>query len=415
MEEQAVRQGKERGQLFARAGKCPPGQSLSIAQEGRKAVQKREFDPQPKKKYTLSVPLSLLTQTPDELSSMLEDMGEPPYRGTQILEWVWQKRSTSIDEMHNLPARLRTHLKENFTLHTLAHARTQGSSDRTRKFLFRLYDGRYVESVLIPASPALYGERSDRRTLCISSQVGCAFGCKFCASGLEGFTRNLVPDEIAGQVLLAEELSGQKVNNIVFMGMGEPLANLPNLLKAFELITSPWGLGIGARHLTVSTSGLVPQIRRLADHPQQIRLAISLHGASDEVRDRIMPVNRKWPISELFDALHYWKVRKKQKLTLEYILIEGVNDDLAQAALLAQRAKSLHAKVNLIPYNRVEGLNWKRPSEAHCRSFQDTVAQGGVSTTLRLEKGHDIDAACGQLRLKQERRETGPRDTTETA
>ncbi|MBL49526.1 MAG: 23S rRNA (adenine(2503)-C(2))-methyltransferase RlmN [Roseibacillus sp.] len=346
---------------------------------------------------------------------MLEDMGEPPYRGTQILEWVWQKRSTSIDEMHNLPARLRTHLKENFTLHTLAHARTQGSSDRTRKFLFRLYDGRYVESVLIPASPALYGERSDRRTLCISSQVGCAFGCKFCASGLEGFTRNLVPDEIAGQVLLAEELSGQKVNNIVFMGMGEPLANLPNLLKAFELITSPWGLGIGARHLTVSTSGLVPQIRRLADHPQQIRLAISLHGASDEVRDRIMPVNRKWPISELFDALHYWKVRKKQKLTLEYILIEGVNDDLAQAALLAQRAKSLHAKVNLIPYNRVEGLNWKRPSEAHCRSFQDTVAQGGVSTTLRLEKGHDIDAACGQLRLKQERRETGPRDTTETA
>lgn len=333
---------------------------------------------------------------------MLEDIGEPTYRSSQILEWVWQKRSASFSEMHNLPARLRAHLEENFTLHTLAHARTQGSADKTRKFLFQLHDGRYVESVLIPASPALFGEQSDRRTLCVSSQVGCAFGCRFCASGLDGFTRNLVPDEIAGQVLLAENLSGEKVNNIVFMGMGEPLANLRNLLKAFELITSPWGLGIGARHLTVSTSGLVPQIRKLADHPQQIRLAVSLHGASDEVRNRIMPVNSKWPVAELFDALRYWKTRKKQKITLEYILIEGVNDDLEQAALLARRAQSLHAKVNLIPYNEVEGLNWQRPSTPQCRAFQQAVITGGVSATLRLEKGHDIDAACGQLRLKEE-------------
>ncbi len=351
------------------------------------------------------MPLSLLSQTPDDLASMLKDMDEPAYRSTQILEWIWQKRSASFDEMHNLPARLRAHLAQNFTLQGLTHARTQGSADKTRKFLFRLLDGRYVESVLIPASPALYGEKSDRSTLCVSSLVGCANGCKFNASGLDGFTRYLVADEIAGQVLLAEQLSGEKVNNIVFMGMGEPLANLPHLLKAFELITSPWGLGIGARHLTVSTSGLAPQIRKLADHPQQIRLAISLHGASDEVRNRIMPVNRKWPVSELFDALHYWKSRKKQKLTLEYILIEGVNDDLTQAALLARSAKSLQAKVNLIPYNRVEGLSWKRPSESHCRAFRDTVMEEGVATTLRLEKGHDIDAACGQLRLKEERGE----------
>ena len=350
----------------------------------------------------MPVPASLLSQTPDDIASMLEDIGEPTYRSSQILEWVWQKRSASFSEMHNLPARLRAHLEENFTLHTLAHARTQGSADRTRKFLFQLHDGRYVESVLIPASPALFGEQSDRRTLCVSSQVGCAFGCRFCASGLDGFTRNLVPDEIAGQVLLAENLSGEKVNNIVFMGMGEPLANLRNLLKAFELITSPWGLGIGARHLTVSTSGLVPQIRKLADHPQQIRLAVSLHGASDEVRNRIMPVNSKWPVAELFDALRYWKTRKKQKITLEYILIEGVNDDLEQAALLARRAQSLHAKVNLIPYNEVEGLNWQRPSTPQCRAFQQAVITGGVSATLRLEKGHDIDAACGQLRLKEE-------------
>jgi 23S rRNA (adenine2503-C2)-methyltransferase len=347
----------------------------------------------------------LFSQTPGDLSALLEELGEPSYRGTQILEWLWQKRTASLDAMSNLPAALREKLGERYTLQTLSHAKTQGSDDSTRKFLFRLHDGRYVECVLIPASPALYGERSDRRTLCVSSQVGCAYGCKFCASGLDGFTRNLTPDEIAGQVLLAEELSGEKVNNIVFMGMGEPLANLPHLLKAIELITSPWGIGIGARHLTVSTSGLVPQIRELADHPQQIRLAISLHGATDEVRERIMPINRKWPVAELFDALRYWIARKKQKITLEYILIEGINDELAQAELLAKRAKSIRAKVNLIPYNTVEGLPWKRPTHSHCRKFRDVLSASEVSATLRLEKGHDIEAACGQLRLKEEKKE----------
>jgi 23S rRNA (adenine2503-C2)-methyltransferase len=187
------------------------------------------------------------------------------------------------------------------------------------------------------------------------------------------------------------------------MGMGEPLANLPSHIKAFELITSPWGIGIGARHLTVSTSGLVPQIRQLADHPQQIRLAISLHGATDEVRDRLMPINRKWPLEDLFEALRYWTAHKKQKLTLEYILIAGVNDSLEQAELLGKRARALRAKVNLIPYNTVEGLSWMRPAEEQCRAFRDTVAALGVAATLRLEKGHEIDAACGQLRLKEER------------
>jgi len=350
---------------------------------------------------------SLFSQTPDELSSLLEELGEPAYRGKQILEWLWQKRTGSFEDMTNLPSALRVELGKRFSLRTLMPARTQGSADSTRKFLFRLHDGRYVECVLIPASPALYGERSDRRTLCVSSQVGCAYGCKFCASGLDGFTRNLTPEEIAGQVLLAEELSGEKVNNIVFMGMGEPLANLPHLLQAFDMITSPWGLGIGARHLTVSTAGLVPQIRELADQPQQIRLAISLHGATDEVRDRIMPINTKWPLRDLFEALRYWIARKKQKLTLEYILIEGINDDLAQAALLAARARTVRAKVNLIPYNQVEGLPWNRPPEGHCREFRDIVAASGVPATLRLEKGHDIDAACGQLRLKEERQQNG--------
>ena len=351
------------------------------------------------------MPDSLHSLNEAELTEQLAALDEKPYRAGQVLDWIWKKRVSSIEEMTNLPAALREKLAASFHLDRLEHTRTQGSSDSTRKFLFRLHDGRYVECVLIPASPALYGSKADRRTLCVSSQVGCAYGCKFCASGLDGFTRNLTPDEIAGQVLLAEEISGEKVNNIVFMGMGEPLANLPNLLKAIEIITAPWGLNIGARHLTISTSGLVPQIKKLAEHPQQIRLAISFHGARNEVREQIMPVNRKWPVEELMDALRYWNERKKQKLTLEYILIKGVNDDLAEAELLAKRARAVNAKVNLIPYNTVEGLDWERPAVEHCRKFHSILRKAGVVSTLRLEKGHDIDAACGQLRLKQEKAE----------
>ena len=352
------------------------------------------------------MPLPALTGlTPDALAAWLKDAGEPSFRAAQILEWVWKKKAASFDAMSNLPAGLREKLAACFRLGALEHSQTQGSEDTTRKFLFRLHDGRYVESVLIPANPALYGEKSDRRTLCVSSQVGCAYGCKFCASGLAGFTRHLDPAEIAGQVLSAEQLSGERVDNLVFMGMGEPLANLDNLLAAIILITGEKTLHLGARHLTISTSGLVPQIRQLAEHPQQIRLAISLHGATDDVRQQIMPINRKWPVAELFDSLDYWNSRKNQKLTLEYILIEGVNDSLEQAAILARHARRLHAKVNLIPYNTVEGLDWKRPSDTRCRAFRDILKNAAVSATLRLEKGHDIDAACGQLRLKQETEE----------
>lgn len=345
---------------------------------------------------------SLTGLSPDALAAWLEEQGEPSFRAAQILGWVWKKKAASIDDMSNLPAALREKLKASFRLSALEHAHTQGSADTTRKFLFRLHDHRYVESVLIPANPALYGEKSDRRTLCVSSQVGCAYGCRFCASGLAGFTRNLEPAEIAGQVLAAEQLSGERVDNLVFMGMGEPFANFDNLMAAIDLITGEKGLHLGARHLTISTSGLVPQIRQLADHPQQIRLAISLHGATDDVRDQIMPVNRKWNTAKLFEALDYWNARKKQHLTLEYILIEDVNDSLDQARILAGHARRLKAKVNLIPYNTVEGLAWKRPSETRCRAFRDILKNAGVSATLRLEKGHDIDAACGQLRLKQE-------------
>lgn len=349
------------------------------------------------------MPLPAITGlTPQALSSWLKDQGEPAFRAAQILEWVWKKKVSSYDAMTNLPASLRSKLLASFRLSPLTHADTRGAADTTRKFLFRLHDHRYVESVLIPANPALYGESSDRLTLCVSSQVGCAYGCKFCASGMDGFTRNLDASEIVSQILACEQLAANRVDNLVFMGMGEPLANLDNLLDAITLITGEKTLHLGARHLTISTSGLVPQIRKLADHPQQIRLAISLHGATDVVRDQIMPINRKWPLADLLDALEYWNSQKNQKLTLEYILIDGVNDSLEQATALARHARRIHAKVNLIPYNTVSGLAWKRPSDTRCRAFRDTLKQAGITANLRLEKGGDIDAACGQLRLKRE-------------
>jgi 23S rRNA (adenine2503-C2)-methyltransferase len=346
--------------------------------------------------------IPLTGQTPDELATALALLGEPAYRARQVFEWIHRKRVLNFQAMTNLKPALRETLAGMFTLRTMQPVRDVDSSDTTRKYLFRLQDGRYVESVLIPASTSFFGEQSDRHTLCVSSQVGCAYDCKFCASGLAGFTRNLEAAEIVEQILHAEEISGERINNLVFMGMGEPLANLTNVLKAISIINADWGIAIGARHITVSTSGLAPQIRKLADQPLQIRLALSLHGATDEVRERIMPVNRKYPLDVLFDALRYYNDRKKQKITFEYILIKGVNDDLEQASVLARRARNLNAKVNLIPYNSVEGLPWERPDEAAQERFLAALRTEGVTATLRREKGHDINAACGQLRLRQE-------------
>ncbi len=344
----------------------------------------------------------LLSITPDELAATLKEAGEPVYRAKQILDWVFPRRATAFDTMTNLSRALRAMLEERFILRTMTIAKVTGSKDTTQKFLLRLRDGRFIETVLIPASPALYGTPADRRTLCVSSQVGCAYDCKFCASGLAGFTRNLSAAEIIEQIVQVEAHCGERVDNIVFMGMGEPLANFSNLTHAIEVLNAEWGIGIGARHMTVSTSGLAPQIEKLADFPLQIRLAISLHGASDEVRDLIMPVNRKYPLADLFAALEQWHAKRKQHLTFEFILIEGVNDSLEQARLLAQRARPLDAKVNLIPYNTVDGLPWARPSEAQQEAFLSVLTRAGVKATLRREKGHDIAAACGQLRLQTE-------------
>ncbi len=367
--------------------------------------------------------------TKDELEARFQDWSEPAYRVSQLLNWLYVRRVTDWNAMSDLPQSLRQKLQTHHELRSLELIRKQGaSSDTTRKFLWRLTDHSLIESVLIPANPALYGEASDRHTLCVSTQVGCAYGCKFCASGLEGWKRNLTVDEIVEQVLAVErytsstsssssssnpetmtrsttrtKASGRIVDNLVIMGMGEPLANYDNLLKALKILNAPWGGGIGARKITVSTSGLAPQIRKLADEPVQFRLAISLHGATDEIRNRIMPVNRKYPLSKLTEACDYYLKKKGRMITFEYILIAGVNDALDQVKPLAALARRLKAKVNLIPYNNVDGLPWQRPAEAVQTAFLSALERLKVTATLRLEKGHDIDAACGQLRLKTER------------
>ena len=368
------------------------------------------------------------SQTKDELDARFAEWAVPPYRVEQLLHWLYVQHVTSWEAMTNLPKHLREKLSEHYSLHSLELARKQGARDTTQKFLWRLSDHLLIESVLMPANPVLYGDASDRHTLCVSTQVGCAYGCRFCASGLEGWKRNLRAEEVVEQVLAVERWHRQSaecgvrsaeygmqsmevsrseiprlIDNLVIMGMGEPLANYDNLLKALTILNARWGGGIGARKITISTSGLAPQIRKLADEPQQFRLAVSLHGATDEVRSRIMPVNRKYPLSDLTSACEYHQRKKGKMITLEYILIAGVNDGLEQIKPLAKLALRLNAKVNLIPYNKVEGLSWERPADEMQEAFLNALEKQKVIATLRREKGHDIEAACGQLRLKTER------------
>jgi len=348
------------------------------------------------------------TETPygltrEEWIAIFAERGLPRFRADQVLDWLYNKKASSYAEMSNLPKAFRMELEELLPLRPMEIVRESGSRDTTRKFLFRLHDAQLIETVLIPASPALYGERSDRRTLCVSSQVGCAYGCKFCASGLVGWIRHLSAGEIVEQIVAVSRLTGERIDNLVFMGMGEPLANYAALVRAIGILNASWGPHIGARRMTVSTSGLVPQIRQLADTSLGIRLAISLHGATDEVRERIMPVNRKYPLSELLEACAHWRQKRNQRITFEYILIENVNDSLEQAELLARHVKRLGARVNLIPYNHVEGLEWVRPSVRRQDAFLAVLTSRGASATIRREKGHDISAACGQLRLQTEK------------
>ena len=352
----------------------------------------------------------IFSETKETLAAALEARGEKAFRATQILEWIYKKRVRSFDEMKNVPATTRAWLAETYDfMPAKLVAKSAQSSDVTEKFLLQMRDGALVECVILRAPQEGTGEERSRKTVCISTQVGCAQGCKFCASGLAGWKRNLDAGEIMAQLMFVCWEGGDKgtretgftdFDNIVVMGMGEPLMNYDATMRALTIANAPWGLGVGARRTTISTSGVVPKIHALAAEPMQFRLAISLHGATDEVRSQIMPVNRKYPLAQLIPAAKNFSEKHGRMITLEFILIENVNDTLEQARKLAEIARELHAHVNLIPYNTVEGLPWKRPSGNRQMQFLKILQERRIPATLRREKGHDIDAACGQLRLR---------------
>ncbi|MFO7723912.1 MAG: 23S rRNA (adenine(2503)-C(2))-methyltransferase RlmN [Oceanipulchritudo sp.] len=356
---------------------------------------------------------SLYAMSPKQLEAFLEPGGFPAFRTRQVLDWLYRKRVASFAEMTNLPADMIQWLNENASLSPSSVALVKHASDVTEKLLLEGSDRSLVETVLIRYPQSGVGVEDSRKTICVSSQVGCAYGCKFCASGLAGWKRDLSAAEIVAQFIHVARLEdsrnasrpGRSVpfDNIVFMGMGEPLANYRNVAAAIHTLNAEWGFNFGARRITLSTSGLVPGIYKLAEEPVQLRLALSLHGATNEVRSRIMPVNRRYPLEELIPAVKAFAAKNGRMLTLEFILIDSLNDSFDQAHRLAQIASSLHAHVNLIPYNRVQGLPWKRPNIRRQLAFARILKEARVSCTIRKEKGHDIDAACGQLRLQAER------------
>jgi 23S rRNA (adenine2503-C2)-methyltransferase len=351
-------------------------------------------------------------QTLEDLEKFAKESDQPKFRAKQLTDWLYKKRVQSWEDMTNLPSAWRQTLEEHFILEPTHPLFNQEAKDVTNKLLLKLGDQSLIETVLIRAPMEGVGQKSSRTTVCISTQVGCAYGCKFCASGLMGWRRDLLAGEIVGQLMQVCHLEDNRTSrakpeipsfdNIVVMGMGEPLANYDNLLKALRILNADWGLKFGARRITVSTAGLVPQIKQLAEEELQFRLAISLHGATNKVRTQIMPINKRFPLEELVPAAKAFAQKHGRMLTLEYILIEDINDRLDQANALAQIAKELHAHVNLIPYNKVEGLSWKRPNTMRQDRFAAILEKSKISHTIRREKGHDINAACGQLRLKEE-------------
>lgn len=363
-------------------------------------------------KFTPAKP-TIYGETLDSLTTLLKEQGHPAFRARQLMEWLYKKRVKSWDEMTNLPRPFRAWLDATFELEPTKFVLTKQSEDVTDKLLLELGDLSLIETVIIRAPQLGVGQENSRKTICISTQVGCAMGCKFCASGLEGLKRNLSAGEIVHQLIQVCRQEDARTpraraeivsfDNLVVMGMGEPLHNYDAIIRALTILNAEWGLGFGARRITLSTSGLVPKIKQLADEPLGIRLAISLHGATDEVREQIMPVNKRYPLQELLPAIREFSEKHGRMVTLEFILIEDINDSLDQAAKLRDIARDLHAHVNLIPYNTVEGLPWKRPSLMRQEKFARVLEDADVSVTLRREKGHAIDAACGQLRLKTEK------------
>ena len=355
---------------------------------------------------------SLLGESLENFESEILAADLPKYRAKQVFDWIFKKRISDWGSMKNLPKGFIEWLRAHYVIDPTKILLDKQSNDVTQKFLIQLEDKRLIETVLIRAPQEGVGLEKSRKTVCVSIQVGCAYGCKFCASGLAGFKRNLDASEVVAQLLHMSRLdspneasdSNESVSfdNIVFMGMGEPLANYNELVSVLKIMNASWGLNIGARRITVSTSGLAPEIEKLANEGISIRLAISLHGATNEVRNQIMPINKRYPLEVLIPAIEKFREKHGRMVTLEFILIEGVNDSLEQARALVKIAKRLHAHVNCIPYNKVEGLEWKRPSISRQNKFVQILKDANVSVTIRREKGHSINAACGQLRLKKE-------------
>jgi len=333
--------------------------------------------------------ISLKQLSHDQLHAWLSSQGQGRFRLPQIQQWLYRKWVTSAAEMTTLPAALRQRLEAEFTVFSLHCEQSLIGDDGTRKYLFRLDDGEHIETVLL--------QSGQRLTVCISTQVGCDVGCAFCASGRDGCKRDLTVAEIVDQVIYACRQLGERVTNIVVMGMGEPLLNVGNLIAALDLCCAETGLGFAQRNITVSTSGIVPGIYALAAQGKQWNLALSLHAGSDATRQRLIPAKHRWPLAEVLTACEHYRQQSGRMFTFEYALLAGVNDSIAEIDALAALAKRRRAKVNLIPFNATHS-RFTAPSAAACEQICTRLSRDGVQVTLRRERGRDISAACGQLR-----------------
>lgn len=337
----------------------------------------------------------------DELKQWLEEKGEKPFRAAQIYEWLYQKRVKTFDEMTNLSKALRDKLKENFALTTLSTIVKQESKDGTIKFLFQLQDGYSIETVLMRHD---YGN-----SVCVTTQVGCRIGCTFCASTLGGLKRHLLAGEIVEQVVKVQQTLDEvdeRVSHIVIMGIGEPFDNYDAMMNFLKVINHEKGLNIGARHITVSTSGIVPKIYQFADEQLQINFALSLHAPNQELRQKLMPIARAYKLDQVLEAIRYYTNKTGRRVSFEYGLFGGVNDSVAHAEELANLIKGIKCHVNLIPVNYVPERDFVRTPKAQIFAFEKALKKHGINVTIRREQGSDIDAACGQLRAKERLHET---------
>ncbi|TES94422.1 MAG: 23S rRNA (adenine(2503)-C(2))-methyltransferase RlmN [Candidatus Cloacimonadota bacterium] len=336
---------------------------------------------------------NLKNLTLEELKQFCTGEGMQPYRAQQIFRWLWKKGKADFLEITTLSKKNRVMLEQRAELPQLQKLEILTSRDRTVKFLFGLPDGETIESVYIPTKK--------RKTVCVSTQVGCPLNCSLCMTGRTDFVRNLLPWEIADQVRRVESIVGKRVTNVVLMGMGEPLLNYENVLKAVKILNSDMGMNIGARKITLSTAGIVPGIIKLSKDPFQIKLAVSLNATTDKKREILMPINRKYNLRKLFEVLEDYYRLKKKRITFEYVLIKGFNDSIKDAKELAAITEKVPCKINIIPFNPIGNKLLRRPDSKRIKSFVDFLYPIAQAVTLRESRGRDIDGACGQLRVRQ--------------